>query len=98
MRIIQRHGDPVSKTMRDNVAAVGDNASIDDMDGARETLDYVATRIEAHAGYQRPADRADYETIARRLREAIEFLGIGIALEAERHRAPVSVSSPAPRL
>ncbi|MDW9478885.1 hypothetical protein GOB57_09330 [Sinorhizobium meliloti] len=98
MRIIRNHGDPVSKTMRESVGAVSDDASIDVLDGSRETLDYVATRIEAHAGYQRHAERESYETLARRLREAMEFLGIEIDLAAERHRNPGNApSSPAPR-
>ena len=92
MRLIRNHGDPVSKNMRDNVDAVADDAPIEVLDGARETLDYVATRIEAHAEYQLPADRAGYETLARRLREAIEFLEIKISLEAEHFRAPVSAA------
>lgn len=96
MRLIRNHGDPVSKTMRDNVDAIADDAPISALDGARETLDYVATRMEAHAGYQLPADRTGYGTLARRLREAIEFLEIKVSLEAEHYRAPVSTAS-APR-
>lgn len=97
IRLIQRHGDPISKNMRDNIAAIDDDATAADLDGARETLDYIATRIEAHKEYQRKADRADYETLSRRVREAIDFVEIEIGLEAERHRAPRSVSSPVPR-
>lgn len=99
IRVVRNHGDPVSKSMRDNVAAVDDHASIEILDAARETLDYVATRIEAHAAYQRHAERGNYETLARRLREAIEFIEIEIEidLEAERHRTPGNAPSPAPR-
>lgn len=97
MRVIRNHGDPVSKSMRDSVDAVHGDAPVEVLVGARETLDYVATRIEAHAGHQRHTERGNYETLARHLREAMEFLSIEIDLEAERHRTRANTLSPAPR-
>nr|WP_250807830.1 hypothetical protein [Neorhizobium tomejilense] len=91
LRLIRSHGDAVSKNMHDIVSSLGGTPGESELVRAEELIDHIASRVEAHAAHQTSRDRPVYDTLARRLREARDLVGVKIdALEAARkvERAP----------
>lgn len=76
--ILRMHGDPISKNMLDNIKGLKEEATQGTLSDAIETMAYFADRVEAHASHQLPLERAEYGTVAKRVREMIEFVQVKI--------------------
>jgi hypothetical protein len=74
--IIRSHGDPVSKDMRDRLATGNLDPAESVVGEALDDLAYLADRLEAHAKHQLRDRREEYDAVARRVREAIDFIHI----------------------
>jgi hypothetical protein len=79
MMIVRSHGDPVSKDMRDRLTA----RNFDPAEGALDDLAYLVERLDAHAKHQQRDRREEYDAVARRVREAIDFIHIEIRRDDE---------------
>jgi hypothetical protein len=86
MTIVRSHGDPVSKDLRDRLTARNLDPAESGVGEALDDLAYLADRLEAHAKHQQLDRREEYDAVARRVREAIDFVEIEIRRDEELRR------------
>jgi hypothetical protein len=97
MKIIRSHGDHVSREMHDRLNVRNLDPADDNVGEALDDLAYLADRLEAHAKHQQLYRREEYNAVARRVREAIDFVHVEIRRDDELNRvARPAATSPKP--
>ncbi|MCS4089692.1 hypothetical protein [Rhizobium sp. BK176] len=86
MSLVRSHGDPISRDMRERLNLIKLDPASPTIGEALVDIAYLIDRLEAHAKHQQPKHRDGYETVARRLREARDFIHIEIRRDDELDR------------